>query len=283
MPLIACPNVALAWASSLRMMLMQELSLASCSRANDWTLMQLLPYLPNLTSLNLNDCEGLTDASMAAVSACLPRLASLGVQHCPSITPACLPYLATLPCLRSLDFCGSGLEVHPLRSEIPAGQSWQHLTSSPPRNRPWWMNHSAAVQDVHAGASSARPSSEGDLLDVPDLSSLSGHVPDSLLHASGAGPSQNPYRGTNAALPVGFAAGQSLGNAMGGQPGLAAPTKPDAGPAGESAASALQLDTDMECGDVSYSSSRSSMSAESLPDICPNLDSSWQCFSSTGQ
>ena len=239
--------------------MVQDLNLASCSRADDAGLAHLLPHLPGLTSLVLRNCEALRDASMAAVAASSTRLVVLDVRHCPGITPQCLPALATLPRLKSFESGGSGLDCH--ASYLASQQTWPHLTPSPQKARPWWMSDPSA----HHRLLSTQPSADtgqSSFLPVP-MSALS----------NGAGPSrEQQHNGGTAFLHLHAGceyAAQADGTQSGAQhQGPAGLRKLGIWPAGCHAA-ATHVDVAMDSDEESCSSSRSSMSCESLPSLLP--------------
>lgn len=238
---------------------MQDLNLASCSRADDAGLAHLLPHLPGLTSLVLRNCEALRDASMAAVAAFSKRLVVLDVRHCPGITPKCLPALATLPRLKTFEHGGSGLDCH--AAYLASQQTWRHLTPSPPRTRPWWMSHPPAHQPLSTQLSA--DSRRSPLLPAAG-SALSGHV---------AGPSRVQQHNCDLACTRAHAhceytaQGDVSGTLSGGQHQESAGRgKLGDWPAGSSTA-APYAEVAMDSDEESCSSSRSSMSCESLPSL----------------
>ncbi|KAK9826516.1 hypothetical protein WJX74_000021 [Apatococcus lobatus] len=235
---------------------LQDLNLASCSRANDAGLVFLLPHLPGLTSLNLRNCEALKDESMAAVAASLTRLVTLDIRHCPGITPKCLASFASLPRLRTFEFAGSGLECHAFH--LASQQTWRHLTPSPQRTRPWWMSHPPVHQPLPT-----QPSAD-------EMDDLISEMPGPALGLVGAGSSQvlqhNPsaahslQHGMRGVGPPGSQM-EPQGSAMSGKPNIGQLSSYNQAPHGDDT-----MDSDAE----SYSSSRSSMSLESLASILPD-------------
>lgn len=239
---------------------MQDLNLASCSRADDAGLAHLLPHLPGLTSLVLRNCEALRDASMAAVAAFSKRLVVLDVRHCPGITPKCLPALATLPRLKTFEHGGSGLDCH--AAYLASQQTWRHLTPSPQRTRPWWMSH-----PPHHRLLSTQPSADADqspLLPVAmsALSHAAGPSCEQQHNYASAFSHQHGCREHATQADVGgiLSGGQHQESAGLGKLGR--------WPAGYHAA-APHVDVAMDSDEESCSSSRSSMSCESLPSLLP--------------
>ena len=131
-------NVSDAGLASLRCMRLRSLELAHCEAVSDAGLELLLsgPVGRSLQRLDCRDCSQLTDRACALLAAYARGLCWLSLEHCPRLGAGGLAQLASLPALREVQLCGSG--VAPAAAEVGGGLRGRRLRVVLRKHQVWW-------------------------------------------------------------------------------------------------------------------------------------------------